>query len=63
MSSGRFWSVERVTIELEDSLENLHQLEDRLPEPLTLTKSIGERETTLALYNHLAETEGDDAEV
>ncbi|WP_114579555.1 hypothetical protein [Saliphagus sp. LR7] len=58
MNSSGSWSSERVKIELEDTLENLARLENHLPEPLTLTESIGELETTLALYNQLTETEG-----
>ncbi|WP_114578819.1 hypothetical protein [Saliphagus sp. LR7] len=60
MSPRNSWSSNRVKIELEDTLKTLDRLETHLPEPLTLTESIGELETTLALYDQLTETESTD---
>ncbi|MFC4986809.1 hypothetical protein [Saliphagus infecundisoli] len=60
MSPRNSWSSNRVKTELDDTLETLDRLENHLLEPLTLTESIGELETTLALYDQLTETESTD---
>ncbi|MFC4990530.1 hypothetical protein [Saliphagus infecundisoli] len=43
-----------------DRFNTLDYLENHLPEPVTLTESIGELETTLPLYDQLTETESTD---
>ena len=49
MSESNGWSDEQVQAELEAVLADLRTLKEHLAEPLTLTDSIAELETTLAV--------------